>query len=73
MIHFGKPTFKAFEFVHKHMERLYGPSNRYVMIDDNIDTGIVGAYNYGWQSVLVTTGVSKHSTTKANHVCRTVQ
>jgi ribonucleotide monophosphatase NagD (HAD superfamily) len=32
------------------------------MIGDNLDTDIKGAYNYGWKSVLVRTGVSQHST-----------
>jgi ribonucleotide monophosphatase NagD (HAD superfamily) len=43
------------------------------MIGDNIDTDIEGAYNYGWKSVLVTTGVSKHNTHKANHMCSNLE
>lgn len=39
------------------------------MIGDSIDTDIVGAYNYGWKSVLVKSGVSLHETEKANYSC----
>lgn len=41
------------------MEQKYGSVRKIVVIGDNEDTDIVGAHNYGWESVLVTTGVSK--------------
>ena len=52
------------------MDELYGRADSYVMIGDNIDTDIIGAYNYGWKSVLVQTGVSLHGTDKCDHSCR---
>lgn len=73
MIHYGKPNRNAFEYVHKHLDKHYGESENYVMIGDNIDTDIEGAFNYGWKSVLVQTGVSKHNTEKANHFCGNLQ
>ena len=39
------------------------------MIGDTIETDIEGAYNYGWKSVLVKSGVSLHETEKANFSC----
>jgi len=41
------------------MTNKFGKVEKIVMIGDNEDTDILGAYNYGWESVLVTTGISK--------------
>ena len=67
--HFGKPNQQAFKFVHNHIDALFGESDNYIMIGDNIETDIEGAYNYGWQSILVQSGVSLHETEKANFSC----
>lgn len=37
------------------------------MIGDNEETDIKGAKNYGWESILVLSGVSKKSTGLATH------
>lgn len=42
------------------MEKVWGKVNKIVMIGDNEATDIVGAHNYGMESVLVMTGISKH-------------
>lgn len=39
------------------------------MVGDNEDTDILGAYNYGWDSILVKTGVTKHDSPMATHNC----
>lgn len=54
------------------MEEKYGSVRKIVVIGDNEDTDIVGAHNFGWESVLVTTGVSKEKSLRANHTCETV-
>lgn len=40
------------------------------MIGDNLDTDIEGAYNYGWKSILVETGVSLHTNNKVGHLSK---
>lgn len=42
------------------------------MVGDNEDTDILGAYNYGWESILVKTGVSEEVSEKANYTCDTL-
>jgi len=42
------------------MDKKYGKVKKVVMIGDNEDTDIKGAYNFGWESILVLIGVSKH-------------
>lgn len=37
------------------------------MVGDNEDTDIKGAHNYGWESILVLTGVTKHPSDLATH------
>lgn len=53
------------------MGKKYGKVKKIVMIGDNEDTDILGAFNYGWQSILVRTGVSEgyQKQTKATHNC----
>ncbi len=54
------------------MQRKYGKVKKIVVVGDNQQTDILGAYNFGWESVLVTTGVSKDPSVKANYTCNTV-
>lgn len=69
---FGKPEKNTFEFIEKFMARKYGKVRKIVMVGDNEDTDILGAYNYGWESILVKTGVSEEVSEKANYTCDTL-
>lgn len=59
MINFGKPEKNTFTFIDQFMTNKFGKVEKIVMIGDNEETDILGAYNFGWESVLVTTGISK--------------
>lgn len=61
LITYGKPEKKTYDFCHQVIENLYGNVEKMVMIGDNEETDIKGAKNFGWESILVLTGVTKHS------------
>lgn len=69
---FGKPEPNTYKFCENFMRNKYGKVRKIVMIGDNEDTDILGAYRYGWESILVTTGVSKDPSAMATYTCETI-
>lgn len=67
IITYGKPERKTYEFCGNLLQNLYGKVKKIVMVGDNEDTDIKGAHNFGWESILVPTGVTKHPTGLATH------
>ena len=59
ILYFGKPEASSYKFGEDLARKKYGAIKKFVMVGDNEQTDILGAHNYGWDSVLVTTGVSK--------------
>jgi len=72
----GKPTRRTYEFANGLLtdvvKRLNAPLGRVYMVGDNPESDIAGANGFGWESVLVRTGVFRGETNDATHPAKVV-
>ncbi len=53
--HYGKPELPSYKFAESYTQKIFPGEWKYVMVGDNLDTDIAGAYNAKWDSIYTKT------------------